>query len=93
MLNAKLIPFYLAQEALNDETMHHQQFAISTLFDILKNKEVVEILKKEENFYINQDFYKIVAKNPLETLNELKNKKPFVKRFIKDFGKKLKKIL
>lgn len=87
-----LIPFFVALQALKiKNSAYHYQFAINTLYNLLKDKKIQEKLEKEFNFS-NQDFFKIVTKNPLGTLIETCCKKPFYKKAIRKIGNILKVI-
>jgi glycosyltransferase involved in cell wall biosynthesis len=89
----ELIPFFLAKEALLLKSLHHRQFAVSALYNLLKEKNNVNILESEFNFSINQDFAKIVEDNPLGVLNEIINRKSLIQRLIKASGNKIKKVI
>ncbi len=87
-----LIPFFLAQEALKINSIHHKQFAITALFRILGDRKIAKILEDEFGFSVNKDFAKIVTDNPLGVLNIILNKKPFYKVAFKKVKNKVRSL-
>lgn len=85
-ISVDLIPFFIAQEALKVNSVHHQQFAISLLHDILSSEEMRDILQNKFDFTISRDFYNLVSKSPLGSMLEIINKKPLYRRIIKSIG-------
>lgn len=81
-ISEKLIPFFLAQEALKVRDISHHQFALSTLYSLLKNKDIKKELERNFDF-TNKDFMELVTNNPLGVMTEEINQKPMLKKIAK----------
>lgn len=83
-ISEDLIPFLIAQEALKVNDASHHQFALSTLYNLLKNEDVQKKLKKDFNFTI-KNFMELVTNNPLGVMAEEMNQKSIYKLLSKKF--------
>jgi glycosyltransferase involved in cell wall biosynthesis len=77
-ISEELIPFFIAQEALKVSDYSHHQFALSTLYNLLKSEDAQKKLEKDFDFTI-KDFVELVTNNPLGVVMEEINQKPLQK--------------
>ena len=94
----KLIPFYVARQALEVEHVFHQKFALDVLFDLLQNNEIVSKLNKQCNFDYT-DFIKLTGKHDVYHVNHIAYQEKLIKTLKQEYEdlkypfKKLKKII
>lgn len=87
-ISEKIMPFFIAQEALKVDDYPHRQFALSTLYNLLKNEDAQKKLERDFDF-TNKDFAELVTNNSLGVLTEKINQKPIYKLLLKKITKLL----
>ncbi len=88
-----IIPFLLAKKALEVESVYHKHFALEEIYKFLDEDKNIKIAESDFGFLINKDFSDLVENNYLGIMNEIINKKPFYRRFIKSVGQKIKSLI
>jgi len=83
--NDELIPFYVARAALSVEHVFHQKFGLDTLFEMLKNKNIVKKLEKVCNFnYVS--FIRLTGKHDIYNVNQILNQDEYIRMLEKKVG-------
>ncbi len=84
-ITQNLIPFFIAQQALTKNTIHHQQFALSSFYKIMGDEKIAETLEKKFDFSLKK-FFEVVTANPLGSMSE-KIENNFCHKFVKKIRK------
>ncbi len=88
-ISEDLIPFLIALESMKVNDPSHHQFALTTLFNLLKNLDIRKTLEKEFNF-TDKELLKLITNNPLGSAIECMHKIKFYNSLLKKFISKLK---